>query len=84
VTGSGPARQRETGIRLADQQVIGKVGRVTGTIGPGRVGEVMIAIRGGSEAFNAYAAETQETISTGTRVVVVEHFPPRTVVVSPL
>jgi hypothetical protein len=69
---------------LADQRVIGKVGRVTGTVGPGRVGEVMIPIRGGSEAFNAYAAEPQDTISTGTRVVVVEYFPPRTVVVSPL
>ena len=69
---------------MADQQVIGKVGRVTGTIGPERVGEVMIAIRGGSEAFNAYAAEPDETIGRGTRVVVVEYFPPRTVVVSPV
>ena len=82
--GKRPDMTEETGIRLADQQVIGKVGRVTGTIGPGRVGEVMIPIRGGSEAFNAYAAETQDTISTGTRVVVIEYFPPRTVVVSPL
>jgi hypothetical protein len=84
MTGSGPARYRETGIRLADQRVIGKVGRVTGTIGPERVGEVMIPIRGGSEAFNAYAADTKDTISTGTRVVVIEYFPPRTVVVSPM
>jgi two-component system cell cycle response regulator len=84
MTGSSPTRHRETGIRLADQQVIGKVGRVTGTIGPERVGEVMIAIRGGSEAFNAYAADTTDTISTGTRVVVIEYFPPRTVVVSPM
>ena len=84
MTGSGPTRHRETGIRLADQQVIGKVGRVTGTIGPERVGEVMIPIRGGSEAFNAYAADTKDTISTGTRVVVIEYFPPRTVVVSPM
>jgi hypothetical protein len=83
VTGSGPTRHRETGI-LADQQVIGKVGRVTGTIGPERVGEVMIPIRGGSEAFNAYAADAKDTISTGTRVVVIEYFPPRTVVVSPM
>ena len=83
MTGSSPTRHRETGI-LADQQVIGKVGRVTGTIAPERVGEVMIPIRGGSEAFNAYAADTKDTISTGTRVVVVEYFPPRTVVVSPL
>jgi DNA-binding response OmpR family regulator len=84
MTGSGPTRHRGTGIRLADQQVIGKVGRVTGTIGPERVGEVMIPIRGGSEAFNAYAADTKDTISTGTRVVVIEYFPPRTVVVSPM
>lgn len=84
MTGSGPTRHRGTGIRLADQQVIGKVGRVTGTIGPERVGEVMIPIRGGSEAFNAYAADTTDTIATGTRVVVIEYFPPRTVVVSPM
>jgi membrane protein implicated in regulation of membrane protease activity len=69
---------------VADQRMIGKVGRVTGTIAPGRVGEVMIAIRGGSEAFNAYAADGDDKISPGTRVVVIEYFPPRTVVVSPL
>jgi hypothetical protein len=75
---------RRSEVQLADQRMLGKVGRVTGTISPGRIGEVMIAIRGGSEAFNAYAADTQDTISPGTRVVVVEYFPPRTVVVSPL
>jgi len=69
---------------VADQGMIGKVGRVTGTIAPGRLGEVMIAIRGGSEAFHAYAADSGDTIKPGTRVVVVEHFPPRTVVVSPV
>ena len=84
MTGSGPTRHRETGIRLADQQVIGKVGRVTGTIAPGRVGEVMVPVRGGTEAFHAYAADTEDTISTGTRIVVVEYFPPRTVVVTPM
>jgi hypothetical protein len=63
--------------------MIGRMGRVTGTIAPGRIGEVMIAIRGGSEAFHAYAADTEETIAPGTRVVVVEYFPPRTVVVTP-
>ena len=77
-------RDRREWDRLADQQVIGKVGRVTGTIGPEQVGEVMISIRGGSEAFNAYAADTNDTISTGTRVVVIQYFPPRTVVVSPM
>jgi len=64
--------------------MIGKVGRVTGRITPGNVGEVMVPVRGGSEAFHAYAVDKQETITIGTRVVVVEYFPPRTVVVSPL
>ncbi len=57
---------------------------MTGTIGPKRLGEVMISVRGGSEAFHAYAADPEETLPTGTRVVVVEYFPPRTVVVSPV
>lgn len=69
---------------MADQRMIGKVGRVTGKIAPGQIGEVMIAIRGGSEAFHAYAADSGDTIATGTRIVVIEYFPPRTVIVSPL
>jgi hypothetical protein len=42
----------------------------------------MIPIRGGSEAFYAYATDVSEVIPRGTRVVVIEHEPPRTVVVS--
>lgn len=67
---------------MADQEMIGKVGRVTGTIGPDRIGEVMVPVRGGSEAFHAYATDTTTTIRTGTRVVVIEYFAPRTVVVA--
>ena len=62
--------------------MIGKIGRVTARIGPGHLGEVMVPIRGGSEAFHAYAAEDDTTIERGKRVVVVEYFPPRTVVVT--
>jgi hypothetical protein len=69
---------------LADHEMIGKIGRVTGTIGPGRLGEVMIPVRGGTEHFHAYGADGDDTISTGSRVVVVEYFPPRTVVVTPM
>ena len=69
---------------MADQVMIGKMGRVTGTIAPGKLGEVMVSVRGGSEAFHAYAADTDTTIKTGSRVVVVEYFPPRTVVVTPM
>jgi hypothetical protein len=69
---------------LADQVMIGKMGRVTGTITPGKLGEVMVPVRGGSEAFHAYADDGEASIKIGTRVVVVEYFPPRTVVVTPM
>ena len=64
--------------------MVGKVGRVTGTISPGRLGEVMVPVRGGSEAFHAYASDNGDTIERGTRVVVVEYYPPRTIVVAPM
>ena len=62
--------------------MVGKIGRVTGTIAPGKLGEVMVPIRGGSEAFHAYASDSDDTISNGTRIVIVEYYPPRTVVVA--
>jgi hypothetical protein len=62
--------------------MVGKIGRVTGTITPGALGEVMIPVRGGTEHFHAYATDDDETIRTGSRIVVVEYFPPRTVVVT--
>ena len=62
--------------------MVGKIGRVTGRIAPGVIGEVMVPVRGGTEAFHAYATDNNDTISTGSTIVVVEYFPPRTVVVS--
>jgi hypothetical protein len=62
--------------------MVGRTGRVTGRVGPGRVGEVMVAVRGGSEAFNAYPYN-DEDIAVGELVVVMEHHEPRTVYVSP-
>jgi hypothetical protein len=44
----------------------------------------MIPIRGGSEAYHARAVEPGQTISVGSRIVVVEYFPPRTVLVTPM
>jgi hypothetical protein len=66
----------------ADHQMIAKVGRLTGAITPGEMGEVALPVRGGTETFYAYAADPGEAIPEGTRVVVLEHEPPRTVVVS--
>lgn len=63
-------------------EMVGRIGRVTGTVGPGRVGEVMVPIRGGSEAFHARAADPAANFPVGTRIVVVEYYPPRTVLVT--
>jgi len=64
--------------------MVGKIGRVTATISPGKLGEVIVSIRGGSEAFHAYASDADETMAPGTRIVIVEYYPPRTVVVAPM
>jgi len=42
----------------------------------------MVPVRGGSEAFNARAATEGTVIPTGSRIVVVEYHPPRTVIVA--
>jgi hypothetical protein len=61
--------------------LIGSRGRVTGTIGPGLIGEVLLSIRGGTEAFYAYPLNSEESFETGTQVLVVDFEPPRTVYV---
>ena len=60
-------------------------GRVTSTGGitAGRTGEVMVAIRGGVEAFLARDADGGE-IPPYTAVVVIDYQPPRLVLVTPL
>ena len=55
----------------------------SGGIKPGRLGEVMVAIRGGVEAFLARDVDGG-TIDPYTEVVVVDYEPPRTVLVTPL
>jgi hypothetical protein len=64
--------------------VIGRTGRVTGRIAPGAVGEVTLQIRGGSEAFYAYASVDGVTIEMGVKVKVDDYQPPLTVFVSPV
>ena len=60
--------------------MVGKRGRVIGRIAPGIVGEVMLPVRGATEAFYAYPA-VDEVIEVGTQVVV-DYDPPRTVYVA--
>jgi hypothetical protein len=64
--------------------VIGRTGRVTGRVAPGAVGEVTLQIRGGSEAFYAYASVTGDIIEKGVKVKVDDYQPPLTVFVSPV
>jgi hypothetical protein len=67
---------------MSDHRVVGKIGRVTGVVRPGKVGEVIIPVRGSSEAFLA-RSDHDEVIPVGKRVIVLEYLPPRTVIVSP-
>ncbi|MFD8083707.1 hypothetical protein ACFV4F_18635 [Kitasatospora sp. NPDC059722] len=66
--------------------MIGLTGRVTGKVGAGLVGEVLVHVpeRQGTEAFLAYLAVPGDPLPTGAQVIVVEYQAPRTVFVSPL
>jgi hypothetical protein len=64
------------------EPLIGMVGIVTTTIPSGGMGEVRLAVAGGTSTFGAYGANRGVSIPTGTPVTVVQHFPPRTLVVS--
>jgi membrane protein implicated in regulation of membrane protease activity len=65
----------------ADDGLIGEVGYVSVPIPAGKPGEVMLAVRGGTEAFAAYS---DEPIAKHTRVVVVDERSARSVTVTPL
>ena len=64
---------------------VGATGRVTraGAIRPGRLGEVLVAIGGGVQAYLARDADGG-AIEAGAEVVIVEQTAPRTVVVTRL
>jgi len=63
--------------------VIGKTGRLTGAVGPGLTGAIILPVRGGSEEFYAYPAIDGQSITTGTRVIVTDFEAPRDVYVAP-
>ena len=64
----------------AAESVVGTVGRVTVSIRVGSPGEVLLPVRGGTEAF---AAWSDEPIEKHTRVLVIESTSARSVVVTP-
>jgi len=61
--------------------LVGQVGYVTVPIPAGGPGEVMVSVRGGTEAFAAFA---DEAIAKHTRVVVIEDRSGRSVTVTPM
>ena len=65
---------------MEDDRVVGTIGRVTVPIPDRGPGEVVVPIRGGSEAFAAWA---DHPISKNTQVLVIEQPTPRSVVVTP-
>jgi membrane protein implicated in regulation of membrane protease activity len=63
-----------------DQDLVGTVGMISVPISSSRTGEVVLPVRGGTEAFEACS---DEPIAKNTKVVVVECLTARTVVVAP-
>jgi len=67
---------------MSTRSLVGKTGRVTGRVAPNTVGEVIVSIRGGSEAYFAYPYDGQEEIQRGAQVLVVDAADPRTLYVT--
>ncbi|HZU72660.1 MAG TPA: hypothetical protein VE990_07800 [Acidimicrobiales bacterium] len=63
-----------------EEELVGKIGRVTVPIPRAGPGEIFVPIRGGTEAFAAWA---DEEIPRDKAVVVVEVRSPRSVTVTP-
>jgi hypothetical protein len=64
----------------AAESLVGMTGRVTVSIPVNGPGEVLLAVRGGSEAF---AAWSDEAIPRHSRVIVVDALSARSVLVTP-
>lgn len=65
----------------AEESLLGKIGRVTVSIPADGPGEVLLPVRGGTEAF---AAWSDEPIVRHRRVVVVDSMSGRSVFVTPV
>jgi hypothetical protein len=67
-----------------DRSLTGKIGRVTGRIGPGTIGEVMLPYLGGTNAFHAHPFDKTSVFAVGAEVLVIYFEPPQTVYVDEL
>ena len=64
--------------------LVGKIVLVTVRIAQWQIGEVMLAVRGGTSAYHAYPADGVTVIPIGSRILVVEYRPPQAVYVDKL
>jgi len=63
--------------------VVGLTGVLSGAVGTGLTGEIMLPIRGGTEAYIAFPVVAGDALAVGALAVVVDFAPPRTVYVAP-
>jgi hypothetical protein len=70
--------------RNVDRSLTGKIGRVTGRVAPGTIGEVMLPFRGGTSAFHAHPFDKESVYAVGDEVLVIYYEPPQTVFVDDL
>jgi hypothetical protein len=71
-------------MRIADdssQSPVGALGKVTVAIPQDGPGEVLVAVRGGSEAYAAWSAAP---VAKDARVIVIDSVSARSVIVEPL
>jgi hypothetical protein len=61
---------------------VGVIGRVTGTVGPNKVGEVSLPFGEGTDTFYAHPYDGKSTFEPQDRVVVMEYAAPKTVYVT--
>ena len=67
-----------------DRALTGKIGRVSGGVGPDTLGEVMLEVRGGTAAYLARPYDGSSMYAVGERVLVMYLEPPQTVYVEEL
>lgn len=68
---------------MTADELVGLMGRVSVPIAPGHTGEVMLPVRGSTEAYSAITEEESGTLTENSRVVVIDQVGNRTVVVAP-
>ena len=69
---------------MAEKSLIGKTGSITGKVAPHTTGEVVVAVRGGTEYYFARSVDGQEVIERGSQVLIVNAAPGRVLYVTAL